>query len=78
MPVSERKGWIAAVIAAAVLGFAGGNGHTTQGAVAHISDQLGQEKKAADCEHHRANATVQLALQPTVIEKSDLPPDCKH
>lgn len=41
----ERRNWVAIVLAAGLCGFGIGNGHTTQGAVAHISDQLGQTSK---------------------------------
>lgn len=66
----ERREWLVTVALAGLLGFGLGNGHTTQGAVANISDQLGQQKKAtvtaskvAGCEHARANIATGVAVQ---------------
>jgi hypothetical protein len=77
---SERKEWIAAVFVAALIGFWIGNGHTTQGAVEHISQELG-------CEHSRADKTAKVAKQAIVSAYSDnvpipdakaIPKDCPH
>lgn len=35
-------------------------------------------KAEAGCEHWRATTTAQLALQPTVVDPSDIPKDCPH
>lgn len=43
---NERRLWLAACLACALVGFGIGNGHTTQGAIAQVSDQLGQNKAA--------------------------------
>lgn len=66
----ERKVWIVVVITTAASFYGLGNGHTTQDAVAHISDQLGQQKtatvtaeKAAGCEHFRARVATAVANQ---------------
>lgn len=83
--VRERRGWIAGVIGAALLGFAAGNGHTTQGAISHVSDQLGQEKAAENCQHKRADKAVKVANQGIVSnyivtvpipDPAALPKDC--
>lgn len=42
---TERRAWTFAVIASAAIGFGFGNGHTTQGALSHVTWQLGQQKK---------------------------------
>lgn len=64
----ERRNWLALVIMGFVSGYGVGNGHTTTGAVEHISDQLGQtEHKAAvveteaQCEHRRADKATAVA-----------------
>ena len=51
-----------ACMLSAAVGFAVGNGHTTSGAVEHVSDQLGQEKvrtralaSVAGCQEKRAD-----------------------
>ena len=59
----ERRNWIGAVLIAAAGGFGVGNGHTTQGAITHISQQLGDAKKKATCEHHVAEKAKAVALQ---------------
>ncbi len=63
-----RGGLIALV--AGVGGFALGNGHTTQGAISHVSEQLGQAKVVVDktkklvtCEHKRADVAGAVANQ---------------
>jgi hypothetical protein len=77
---SERKEWIAAVFFALLAGFCIGNGHTTQGAVEHISQELG-------CEHVRADRSTKVAKQAIVSAYSDsvpipdarsIPRDCPH
>lgn len=80
--------WIGVCAVAFCAGLALGNGHTTQGAVAHISDQLGQAKAAAGCENHRASRATAVAgkailaanLDSMVVPKfRDLPVDnCPH
>lgn len=89
----ERKNWLATVAFALAAGFGLGNGHTTQGAISHVSDQLGQTtanlqkvekvipaiEAQAGCENNRANKTINLALQPIVVDKSQIPVDnCPH
>lgn len=39
----ERRYWIAGVLLSAAVGFGVGNGHTTDEAIAHVSDQYGQK-----------------------------------
>lgn len=72
----ERRNWLVLVAAAAVAGFGFGNGHTTQSSINHLSMQLGTVKSVASCEHKRAEATQKLALQPTLVDESQLPQDC--
>jgi len=72
----ERRNWIVALALAACVGYAGGNGHTTQGAILNVSQQLGDKKaelttlktkvipklKAqAGCEHSRADKASVVA-----------------
>ena len=66
----ERRNWGGAIIICALAGYAVGNGHTTSGAIDHISDQLGQTEhkaaivqKDASCEHNRANKIASVAGQ---------------
>lgn len=40
----ERRNWLAIAICTALAGFSVGNGHTTQGSIVNISQQLGQKK----------------------------------
>lgn len=75
-----RKSMALAFVAGAIAGYAGGNGHTTQGAIEHVSDQLGQTKnKLVTVEKHDncvtkkaqiatavANTAVQSAIRPDV------------
>lgn len=58
----ERRTWMAFAIGVGLIGFGIGNGHTTQNSVAHISAQLGDQKKVsakladvAGCQTARAN-----------------------
>ena len=66
----ERRNWIGLVTVAALAGFAFGNGHTTSGAVEHISDQLGQKSAlvhrltaANNCESKRGDKAAEVAKQ---------------
>lgn len=52
----ERRKWIALVMAAVLSGFAWGNGHTTQNAIEHATEQAG-------CEHYRADKAIKVAKQ---------------
>lgn len=89
----ERRNWMALILVAGAGGFSLGNGHTTQGAVQNISDQLGQKdaqvqhlkakvipalKAEAGCEHWRADTAAKLALQTSLIDPKELPGDCPH
>lgn len=71
----ERRMWLAACGLCALAGGGYMNGHTTQSAVSHISDQLGQKtvalkktqtvvvklQAANNCEGARANKATQIA-----------------
>lgn len=83
----ERRNWIALIAVGAFVGYGFGNGHTTQGAVQNISDQLGRTRKAEGCEHWRANKATSVANQAVVsnytmdVPVPDLkaiPKDCQH
>lgn len=50
----ERRNWIGAAILCGLFGFSLGNGHTTQGAIQHVSEQLGQKQ----AEVHKLNTVV--------------------
>ncbi len=79
----ERRMWIAGVLGSALVGFAGGNGHTTQNAISHVSAQLGDQKKAAavaahvaGCEHQRADIATTVAVKSELghdVDLSDIP-----
>lgn len=78
----ERREWLVAVCFAFAAGYGTANGHTTQGAIAHVSDQLGQTKKAlvktqqADgCEYRLVQQTTALAKEPVVVDPSRIPKD---
>jgi hypothetical protein len=78
----ERRNWVALVICAALAGFGLGNGHTTQGAIATVSDQLGQAKAQipklaarAGCEKWRADVSANLAKQSNMVDPSEIPAD---
>lgn len=90
----ERRNWLAIVLLALMGGYAGGNGHTTQGAVQNISQQLGTQgqilakvKQHDACEHRRADVSSRVAVQAIVganspvglvPDVSALPADCPH
>jgi hypothetical protein len=89
----ERRGWVAAVVFAGAVGFGFGNGHTTQGAIQHVSQQLGNEKATvkqlktkdipalkslAGCESWRADVATSLAERPVIVNPSEIPGDCPH
>lgn len=59
----ERIKWLGAVIFVGVAGFMTGNGHTTQGAVQNIAQQLGDAKAAKACEHRVAKVNTHIATQ---------------
>lgn len=59
----ERRNWCAVIVLAACAGYAGGNGHTTQGAIVHVSQQLGDAKAKAACEHKVAQKAKAVAKQ---------------
>jgi hypothetical protein len=76
----ERRGWVFALIAVGAACYGWGNGHTTQVAVEHISQELG-------CEHVRADKTAKVAKQAIVSAYSDnvpipdpklIPKECPH
>lgn len=79
----ERRNWIALVIVGTMAGFSVGNGHTTQGAISNISNQLGQKvgenhklTAAAHCEGVRADkATVvaRQAIRGALIDSAPIP-----
>lgn len=82
---SERKGWIAGIVLCSMLSAGLMNGHTTQGAISHISDQLGDTKAklgqtsaVAGCEEWRAKKAAGLALQPQIVQPSQIPADNCH
>lgn len=68
--------WIAAFALGGALGFALGNGHTTQGAISDVANKYGVAKVAAGCEHKRADKATELALQTQIVDPSQLSPDC--
>jgi hypothetical protein len=89
----ERIRWAGGIVAAFLVGFSFGNGHTTQDAIQHVSMQLGDQKKVtakvvavAKCEHKRAETAVNVAAQavaaaetPSVsIPSVEEVPDCPH
>lgn len=66
----ERRNWIAGIIVAALGAYSVGNGHTTTGAIQHVSWQLGEKKAqivklkvAAHCEDARATKASSVAGQ---------------
>lgn len=74
----ERRNWIALVVVGSLGGFGLGNGHTTQGAVQNVSQQLGQKsaqihklqtvdipklRAAVHCEGRRADTATVVAKQ---------------
>lgn len=68
--------WISGLILAFCAGLAIGNGHTTQGAIVHISDQLGQAKKAAKCEKVRgdkAAVVAEKAIVGAIVDTAPIP-----
>ena len=88
-----RKAFSAGLLIGSLGGYSAGNGHTTQGAVEHVSAQLGQTKAVlntvekhdipalkseAGCEHWRAQVAANLAVQPAVVDPSQIPADCPH
>lgn len=73
----ERRNWLAISVAALAFGYAGGNGHTTQNAVADISERSAQKtavikklethdipalKSLAGCQTARADAITALVV----------------
>lgn len=81
---NERKNWLGAVIVALCAGYGVGNGHTTQGAIEHVSEQVGQKdaklkalqtkiipalQDQAGCEHSRADKAAEVG---------DMPDYCRH
>ncbi len=52
----ERLEWLALTLAAGLIGFSVGNGHTTQNAIQHVADRAG-------CEQWRAEKAVKAAKQ---------------
>lgn len=79
--------WLGACVVSGLLGFAAGNGHTTQNAIASTSDRLGQVQKLAACEDHRADKATAVAKQAIRVALVDaapvpsareIPPDCRH
>lgn len=79
---TERRMWTVALFAALLAGFGLGNGHTTQGSIAHVSDQLGQtetalvsSEKVAKCEHRIVQQTTALAKEPVIVDPSRIPKD---
>lgn len=84
----RRWEWGAWAAVSFCLGFAAGNGHTTQGAVQNISQQLGDAKKWARCEDRLAVKTAAVANKAIVgawsatapiPEFRDIPRDnCPH
>lgn len=84
----ERRNWLAGIAVAACLGFAWGNGHTTQNAIADISvksaaktaviNRLASKdipalKSIAGCEHLRADTAVAVAQKDADVDPSNLP-----
>lgn len=61
-----RRNLVAVFLLGLFVGYAGGNGHTTGGAIEHISQQLGDAKVAAKCEHAVAQKSQAIAKQAIV------------
>lgn len=80
---TERREWLVAVCFAFAAGYGVGNGHTTTGAIVHISDQLGQTKSTlaktrnvAGCEHYARVTAVRdanAAEQGADVDLRDVP-----
>lgn len=67
-----RRAFLAGLFLGGLGGFGLGNGHTTQGAIEHISQQIG-------CEHQIASKAIVLAKRHTIVAPSELPKDnCQH
>jgi hypothetical protein len=84
----ERRNWLALVVLSLAVGFAFGNGHTTQNAVQDISQQLGKKGKELDkakveavlakdnayCQRKRAEQAQVLTVQAVVSVKTKTVP----
>lgn len=75
----ERREWLCVVVAVGLIGFSIGNGHTTQDSIAHISTQLGDQKKIvakvadiAGCQTVRANIAKREAMKSEVGDDVDI------
>lgn len=86
---SERELWLAAILFAGVAGFGIGNGHTTQGAILNVSQQLGDQKAVvrdlktkvipklkaeSGCEKKRADKTAAVATKAIIGAVVDTAP----
>lgn len=85
----ERRNWIAAIALAFMAGYGLGNGHTTQGAIQNVSQQLGEKdgqlktlktkvipklQAAAHCEGTRADTAAKVAKTAIVSANSGTVP----
>ena len=78
----ERAVWLAVVIVSNAIAFGLGNGHTTEHAIKHISQEYGATKaqvqvlkKQVDCEKFRADINGNLAItggaDPDILAQCD-------
>lgn len=80
----ERAVWLAVVIVSNAIAFGLGNGHTTEHAIKHISQEYGATKaqvqvlkKQVDCEKYRADINGSLAVTAGNVDP-DVLAQCDH
>lgn len=66
----SRKSAAVGFLLGAIAGYAGGNGHTTQGAIEHISAQYGDAKKDTVTLQRHDNCVTRKADVATIVANS--------